>query len=395
MRKHGPSTGIRLALAILVVCGGRAGEAWADVTPPASGCPVSLPELYDRIVPAVVSIGAASVNPYDAGEQISRVMGSGLIIDSSGLVLTNSHLVFGRQAITVTLADGTVLPAKLVGADPVLDIAVIRIPPPENGTLSVTEFGDSDRVRVGEEVLAIGNPLGLTNTLTRGIVSAVNRTLPAAAFSLTEPLIQTDAPINPGNSGGPLINRCGQVLGITTAILPSAQNIGFAIPINLAKDILQQLVTDGRVIRPWLGVQGQFVSKPLKELLRIPLVDGFLVEVVEPGSPAERMGLRGGGLDLTISGQPLLVGGDIITGISGTGIGSPAEIVRALRNLAVGATLQLTIARGSETLIVECVLSERPPGPGDSAAHEDGTSVGSSSHAGTLVDTARRPRVVF
>jgi serine protease Do len=318
-----------------------------------------------------------------------------LIIDSSGLVLTNSHLVFGRQAITVTLADGTVLPAKLVGADPVLDIAVIRIPQPANGMLSITAFGDSDRVRVGEEVLAIGNPLGLTNTLTRGIVSAVNRTLPAAAFSLTEPMIQTDAPINPGNSGGPLINRCGEVLGITTAILPSAQNIGFAIPINLAKGILQQLVTDGRVIRPWLGVQGQFVSKPLKELLRIPLVDGFLVEVVEPGSPAERMGLRGGELDLTISGQPLLVGGDIITGISGTGIGSPAEIVQALRNLAVGATLQLTIARGSETLIVECVLSERPPGPGDSAARPAGTWVGSSSHPGTMVDSARRPRVTF
>jgi serine protease Do len=395
MSKHRQSTGVRLALAILVVCGGGVRTARADATPPASGCHASLPDLYDRIVPAVVSIGAASVNPYDVSEQISRVMGSGLIIDSSGLVLTNSHLVFGRQAITVTLTDGTVLPAKLVGADPVLDIAVVRIPPPANGTPSIPIFGDSDRVRVGEEVLAIGNPLGLTNTLTRGIVSAVNRTLPAAAFSLTEPLIQTDAPINPGNSGGPLIDRCGQVLGITTALLPGAQNIGFAIPINLAKVILQQLVTDGRVIRPWLGVQGQFVSQPLKELLRIPLVDGFLVEVVEPGSPAERTGLRGGELDLTIGGQPLLVGGDIITGISGTRIGRPAEIVQALRNLAVGATLQLTIARGSETLIVECVLSERPVVPSDSAARPAGTSVGSSRHVGTIVDSDRRPRVVF
>jgi S1-C subfamily serine protease len=395
MSKHRQSTGVRLALAILVVCGGGVRTARADATAPASSCPASLPDLYDRIVPAVVSIGAASVNPYDVSEQISRVMGSGLIIDSSGLVLTNSHLVFGRQAITVTLTDGTVLPAKLVGADPVLDIAVVRIPPPANGTPSIPIFGDSDRVRVGEEVLAIGNPLGLTNTLTRGIVSAVNRTLPAAAFSLTEPLIQTDAPINPGNSGGPLIDRCGQVLGITTALLPGAQNIGFAIPINLAKVILQQLVTDGRVIRPWLGVQGQFVSQPLKELLRIPLVDGFLVEVVEPGSPAERTGLRGGELDLTIGGQPLLVGGDIITGISGTRIGSPAEIVQALRNLAVGATLQLTIARGSETLIVECVLSERPVVPGDSAASPAGTSVGSSRHLGTIVDSDRRPRAAF
>lgn len=186
-------------------------------------------------------------------------------------------------------------------------------------------------------------PLGLQQTLTRGIVSAVNRTLPNVAASVSEPLIQTDGPINPGNSGGPLVNPCGQVLGITTAMLPNAQNIGFAVPINLAKGVLRQLVAEGRVIRPWLGVQGQLVSQPLKELLRVPLVDGFLVEVVEPGSPAERMGLHGGQLDLLIGGQPVLIGGDIITAIDGATVQDPDQLGRALKAFSIGATVQLLI----------------------------------------------------
>ena len=207
-------------------------------------------------------------------------------------MLSNSHVVFGRQVITVTLDEGTTLPAKLVGADPIFDIALLRIPTPTQGTLPVARLGDSSTLRVGQEVFAIGNPLGLDQTLTRGIVSAINRRLPGAAWSLTEPLIQTDAAINPGNSGGPLIDSCGSVVGITTTILLEAQSIGFAVPIDLVKSVIPQLLDKGRVVRPWLGVQGQFVAPALKELLRIPLVDGFLVEAVEPGSPAEQQGCR-------------------------------------------------------------------------------------------------------
>jgi len=255
-------------------------------------------------------------------------MGSGIIIEPSGLILSNSHVVFGRQVITVTLDDGTALPAKLVGADPIFDIALIRIPPPTEGSLSVAKLGNSAALLVGEEVYAIGSPLGLEQTLTRGVVSAINRSLPGAAWSLTEPMIQTDAAINPGNSGEPLVDPCGTVVGITTANLPEAQNIGFAVPITLIKDVIPQLLDRGRVVRPWLGVQGQLVVPVLKELLQLPLVDGFLVEAVEPGSPAEQKGLQGGMFEITIQGQPILLGGDIITQIDGVAIDEPFRVSR-------------------------------------------------------------------
>jgi S1-C subfamily serine protease len=247
-------------------------------------------------------------------------------------------------------------------------------------------------IEVGDTVLAIGNPLGLEQTLTHGIVSAVNRVLPNVAFSLTEPLIQFDAPINPGNSGGPLVSSCGEVLGITTAMLPDAQNIGFAIPINLAKEILPQLLSVGRVIRPWLGVQGQLVSSRLKELLRTPLVDGFLVEVVEPGSPAEGVGLRGGQLDLVIGGEPVLIGGDVITALDGVPIDDGDDLGRELKTLAVGATLKLTVTRGSERLDLECMLTERPLLPGDVPPHRTGTPSADGARLPTAAARGHRSR---
>jgi S1-C subfamily serine protease len=194
---------------------------------------------------AVLSITAISVNPYDADRRIERVQGSGVIIDPSGLVVTNSHVVFGRQVITVTLDDGTTLPARFVGADPIFDIALLRIPKPDRGTLPLARLGDSDRLLVGEEVYTIGNPFGLEQTLTRGIVSAINRLLPGAAWSLTEPLIQTDAALNPGNSGGPLVNSTGSVAGINTAIIQYAQGICFAIPVNTVRWVVSQILREG------------------------------------------------------------------------------------------------------------------------------------------------------
>ncbi len=231
----------RLGLLLLMASLGGWGvarEGRAAALPEAATCPESISDVYDRVSPAVVFITATSINPYSIAERVERTVGSGFLIDSSGLILTNAHVAFGRQFIMVTLDDGTVSPAQLVGADPIFDLALLRIPPPATGTLTTVSVGDSERVRVGEEVLAIGNPLGLDQTLTRGIVSAINRILPETPFSLMEPLIQTDAAINPGNSGGPLLNRCGEVIGINTAIMPEAQNIGFAIPINLAKAVL-------------------------------------------------------------------------------------------------------------------------------------------------------------
>src|SRR5215813_11900639 len=198
-------------------------------------CDKPAPEIYDKVSPAVVFIYATSINPYQIAKRVEHVVGSGFIFDSSGLILTNSHVAFGRQSIEVTLDDGTSVPAQLVGADPIFDLAVLRIEKPSQGDLPVASLGDSNRLRVGEDALAIGNPLGLEQTLTRGSVSAINRVLPPTFFAFQEPLIQIDTPINPGNSGGPLLNSCGEVVGITTAVVPDAQSIGFAIPINLAK----------------------------------------------------------------------------------------------------------------------------------------------------------------
>jgi S1-C subfamily serine protease len=353
------------ALAVLTVASGpAAAQSKPPQAPPpqatAVACDSPLPTLYDEVSPAVVSITSISINPYDADHRLERALGSGVIIDPSGLILTNSHVVFGRQVLTVTLDDGTTLSGRFIGADPIFDVALISIPQPSKGTLPVAKLGDSASLVVGEEVYIIGNPLGLDQTLTRGIVSAVNRALPGAAWSLTEPMIQTDASINPGNSGGPMIDPCGRVVGITTAMLPDAQNIGFAVPVDLIKAVLPQLLDKGRVIRPWLGVQGQFVVPGLKDLLRLPLVDGFLVEAVEPGSPAEQQGLHGGMFELTIDGQPILLGGDIITEINGSPLNDPDKLAQTLDKLKVSSTLKLTVFREGKPQNVSLTLTERP-----------------------------------
>ncbi|MBI3803661.1 MAG: trypsin-like peptidase domain-containing protein [Nitrospirae bacterium] len=328
----------------------------------------SIPDLFDRLSPTVVFVTATSIDSFHLSDRVTHVVGSGLIIDPSGLILTNAHVAYGRQSITVTLDDGTVLPAKLVGADPIFDLAVIQVSPPE-GRLPAAAFGDSDRVRVGEEVVAIGNPMGLDQTMTRGIISGINRILPETTYSSQEPLLQTDTAINPGNSGGPLLNRKGEVIGITTAILQEAQNIGFAIPSNLAKRIIPSLVRDGRVIRPWIGFQGQFIEPPLLDLLKIPLVVGVLVEVIEPGSPAEQAGLQGGDLEFSIAERSFLMGGDIITKINGTSMTSEEKFIQALQEIKVGTTLHLNLFREGKQQEVSYLLPERPALSGDLATH--------------------------
>jgi S1-C subfamily serine protease len=363
--------------------------------PPAAPCDETVPQLYARLSPTVVSIGATVINPFDITHRLDRVAGSGLIIDASGLVLTNAHVVFGRPAVTVTLDDGTVLPARMVGADPLFDLAVLRIPAPSKGTLPIAKLGNSDNINVGEEVYAIGNPMGLDQTLTRGVVSAVNRLLPGASWSLTEPLIQTDAAINPGSSGGPLLNRCGEVIGITAAVVPEAQNLGFAVPSNLVSSVIPLLVTNGRVIRPWFGVQGQVVAPVLKELLRMPLVDGLLVEVVEPDSPAEKVGIEGGSFELSINGQSVLIGGDIITTIDGAAVMDPEKLAAVLDTLAVGHTVKLTVVRNGKSRDLELVLTERPLVPPDSHVRPSPPTAGPATPGARSGDTGARARLRF
>ncbi len=337
----------------------------SGVTPAVANpdCAEPMPELFQRVSPSVVSISALTLDPFKISSRVSIAVGSGFIINNEGLVLTNSHVVFGRQAITVTLDDGSKTEAKLLGADPIFDLAVLRIPVPPEGHPTAA-LGDSDSVRIGEDVIAIGNPFGLEQTLTRGVVSGLNRIMPGSPL-LTLPLIQTDASINPGNSGGPLMNRCGEVIGINTSVLAEAQNIGFAVPINVAKSVIPELVKHGRVIRPWLGVSGKLVEKRLMGIINLPLEDGFLIETVDPGSPAEQAGIHGGDLPLTIAGTELLLGGDIITEINGQPAGDAEALLKAIGSLKVGDKVRLTLFRNKEKRNIELNLSERPILPGD------------------------------
>lgn len=360
LRRPLGALGAVLLMGSLASCSAVRASAGAE-----RACAIPVPDIFDRASPAVVFITATSINPYRLSDRVIHVVGSGFIVDASGLILTNSHVAYGRQSIRVTLDDGTSLPARLVGADPLFDVAVLRIQPPSPGSLRTIPLGDSDAMRVGEEVLAIGNPLGLDQTLTRGIVSAVNRILPETPFSLMEPLIQTDTPINPGNSGGPLLNRCGEVIGLNTAVISGAQNIGFAIPINLIKEVLPSLVTHGRLVRPWIGFHGQLVGDELRDVLRIALVEGLLVEVIEPGSPAEKAGLQGGGLELVLGGREYLLGGDIVTSVNGRRLNAPDSLSQVMRSLKVGQTMSLTVFRNGEYRVVEYELPERPLLPGD------------------------------
>ena len=328
-------------------------------------CTESIPDLFERASPAVVMISGQAINPFRLRDRVGRALGSGFIIDEKGLVLTNSHVVYGLQSLSVKLDDGTVVVARLIGADPIFDVALIQLPKPERGKFPTAKLGDSDKARPGEEIIAIGNPLGLDQTVTRGIISGINRILPDTPLSLTEPLIQIDAAINPGNSGGPLLNRCGEVIGINTSIVPEAQNIGFAVPINLVKSLLPALMKDGRVIRPWVGFHGQVIGADVRRILKLPLVDGLLVEVVEPGSPAEKAGVRGGSLEFSIGGDSLLLGGDVIVTVNGTPATDPDKFATLMRGLKVGDKLKLKLYRDEKYLELDYVLPERPLLPGD------------------------------
>ena len=328
-----------------------------------SDCTEPMSKLFQRVSPSVVSIAALALDPIKISNRISTSVGSGFIINDEGLVLTNSHVVFGRQVIIVTLDDGSKTEAKLLGADPILDLAVLRIPVPPEGHPTAS-LGNSDSIQIGEDIIAIGNPFGLEQTLTRGVVSGLNRIVPGSP-ALTLPLIQTDASINPGNSGGPLINRCGEVIGINTSILAEAQNIGFAVPINVAKRVISELVEHGRVIRPWFGINGKLIKKELMGIINLPLADGFLIETIDSGSPAQQAGMHGGKLPVTILGTEFMLGGDIITEINGQPVDDPENLLQLISSLKVGEKVSLTLFYREEKQSVELDLPERPILPGD------------------------------
>jgi serine protease Do len=311
-----------------------------------------IPGNEDLIVNAVGKVSKSVVNIASVRmvqDQLFRVfpiegVGSGIVIDGKGYILTNNHVVDEAHKLKVTLTDGNVFSGIVVGTDKVTDLAVVKLDSKE--ALSVAQLGNSDELKIGQIVIAIGNPFGLTGgpTVTAGIVSALNRNIQFENGVLE--LIQTDAAINPGNSGGPLINTKGEVIGINTAKMPYAQGIGFAVPIKVAKAITSDLIENGQVTNgPWVGIVAIKITRQLAQYYRLPTTEGALIAQVEPYSPADNAGLRKG---------------DIIEAIEGKRIHDPSQISFNVRRKTVKDDIGMIVNRYGRLFEVQLKLQARP-----------------------------------
>jgi len=321
-------------------------------------------DVADRVTPAVVNVSTvprrgAGIAPEEQerfreffGDELyerylrrrreePRATGSGVIVDPSGYILTNNHVIENAQDITVRLSDSRKLTARLVGRDPKTDLAVLKVEAP--GPLPAAELGDSDRLRVGQWAIAIGNPFGLDRTVTVGIISATART--RVGVTTYESFIQTDASINPGNSGGPLLNLDGKVVGINTAIVAAGQGIGFSIPINMARDVMKHLIARGRVVRGWLGVAIQDLTDELAATFGVTERGGVLIADVIRGGPAEAAGLRAG---------------DVVVEFNGVAVNEVPDLQRQAAAAAPGDRVRLVIVRDGARAPVTVTVGEMP-----------------------------------
>jgi S1-C subfamily serine protease len=318
--------------------------------------------VYRQASPAVANI-LTKATEYDFFMNAVPVegAGSGFIIDPRGYILTNYHVIEEAQTIEVVLGDQSRHPAKAIGADQRNDVALIKIDP-KGKKLAVLTLGDSSTLQVGQKVLAIGNPFGFQSTLTTGVVGALGRTVQTSQTTFIDEAIQTDAAINRGNSGGPLINSHGEVIGINSAIFtPSGTTagIGFAIPINTAKAIAHDLMTDGKVHRAFLGVETLPVSGYLAEALDLPVQEGLLVETVSRGGPAAAGGIRGGDRVAQAGMRRIYIGGDVIVGIDGQKIANQFDMNVILNRKRPGDTVNVTVYRGGKKMDIAVKLGER------------------------------------
>ena len=322
-------------------------------------------EIYDRTNKAVVYITTVTMQYtwfYEAVPQEGT--GSGVIIDQQGHVLTNYHVIKGADKISITLADGTEVVGKIAGTDPENDLAVVQFDP-HGKTLTTVPFGNSATLRVGQKVLAIGNPFGLDRTLTRGVVSGLARPLQTEDGYLIRETIQTDAAINPGNSGGPLLNSRGELVGINSAIKsPSGASagIGFAIPVNTARRVAEELIRYGAVRRGWIDIDPVQLFPALVNYFRLPVDKGILVNTVGP--TARQSGLRGGDTSRGVSGgrATFYPGGDIITALNGIPVATYSDYLNALESTKPGETVEVKVIRSGQerTLRVKLVQAPAP-----------------------------------
>lgn len=314
--------------------------------------------VYKRNIPSVVNVTSRAVTfDFFYGLVPQEGQGSGFVIDRDGHILTNYHVIADARQVEVTMHNRKKYRATIVGSDPAHDLAVIQIKAPD---LVPAVLGDSRNLQVGQKVYAIGNPFGLAGTMTRGIVSSIRPVREPNGATIDE-AIQTDAAINPGNSGGPLINWHGEVIGINTMILSSVSQsagIGFAIPINTAKAVLNDLVTLGRVRRPALGVRTIAVTPELADEMGLAADHGLLIIQVTPGSAADQAGLRGGTERAYLGNTPIMLGGDLIVAIDGQRIEDEQDLAQIMNNHRAGDTVKITIYRGKRKMDVTVSLGE-------------------------------------
>jgi S1-C subfamily serine protease len=346
----------------------------------------SLPDLFDKVKNSVVQITVTSQNPLGSG------LGSGFVYDKIGHIITNNHVVtaggssnISSANVRVTFQNGKIYQATVVGTDPFSDIAVLQLENLNNESLVPLVFEDSSKLRIGDHVVAIGNPFGLSGSMTEGIVSGLGRLIPAsqgpefpnlnpnqqfvpapqASFSIPE-IIQTDAAINPGNSGGPLLSLRGEVVGMNTAIFSTTgvySGIGFAIPSNTIKKIVPVLITEHSFKHPWIGISGTDLTPDIAAALKINQSKGFLVIDVTPGSPAAKAGIRGGDKQVEINGRPIKLGGDIITAVDNQSVSKIDDILVYLEeHKKIGDTVNITVLRDGKVQTIPLILGERPTG---------------------------------
>jgi S1-C subfamily serine protease len=337
-----------------------------------SGKGLTVNQIYRADAPGVVFVQAQQApkpaSPLDpfGGSGGGTATGSGFVIDHSGHILTNAHVVEGAQKIEVTLGstDGSApVSAQVVGKDPSTDVALLKVDVPSD-QLHPVSLGDSSQVQVGDPVVAIGNPFGLDRTATAGIVSALQREIKAPNGFTINNVIQTDAAINPGNSGGPLLNAKGQVIGINSQIeSPNGGGnvgIGFAVPINTVRQVAQQLLANGKVEHAFLGISGTDVTPQLADVLNLGVSQGALVQSVVPNGPADKAGVKGGNATVTIEGQRVRAGGDVITEVDGQAMTGMTDVANAISQKHPGDQVELTLVHGSSKRTVTVTLGDQP-----------------------------------
>lgn len=349
---------------------GRREQAEVILAAPPAGQPVPSSDeqtnikVYEKVSPGVVNVTRVVVEYDFFFSPIAREgTGSGIVLDQDGNILTNYHVIASAENLEVALPDQTKYRAEVVGADEQNDIAVIRILNCPKERLHPVAIGDSSSLKVGQKVLAIGNPFRLQNTLTVGIISSLGRKIRTASNNLVENVIQTDAAINPGNSGGPLLNTAGEMIGINTQIVDATGanvGIGFALPANTIRRVVTDLLREGRVIRPWFGVEGYDLTEDLASALELPVTEGVLVTRVYRGSSAEKAGIRGASEIARLYNERILIGGDIITQVDDRAVSSLDELKLALEIKRPGDTVNVTIFRGKTRQQKPVVLAEAP-----------------------------------